>query len=192
MPLPAPRSARSASGSAANAAPLGAARMLGCILARDPALVIAEVGLAEGTRKRRGGEAGRGECNSSKRGNPVLRFPLGTTRRSPASLGRARSRRRSYQTSKRRFASHDLEPCSVFSLSAAPSPPVIGSGAWQAIAADDFDKSTVTYALLGLAIILAVTAYIVHNRRAAWPAELSVKSIGLRPRGATSAPTMTG
>jgi putative transcriptional regulator len=38
--------------------PSGAARMLVRILARDPALVIAEAGLAEGTRKRRGGEAG--------------------------------------------------------------------------------------------------------------------------------------
>jgi hypothetical protein len=60
---------------------------------------------------------------------------------------------------------------------------VIGSGAWQAFAADDFDKSTVTYALLGLAIVLAVTAYIVHNRRAAWPAKLSVRSMGLPPPG---------
>jgi putative transcriptional regulator len=38
--------------------PSGAARMLVRILARDPALVIAEAGLAEETRKRRGGEAG--------------------------------------------------------------------------------------------------------------------------------------
>jgi hypothetical protein len=38
--------------------PSGAARMLARILARDPALVIAEAGLAEGTRKRSGGEAG--------------------------------------------------------------------------------------------------------------------------------------
>ena len=37
--------------------PSGAARMLVRILARDPALVIAEAGLAEGRRKRRGGEA---------------------------------------------------------------------------------------------------------------------------------------
>src|SRR5580658_1728860 len=37
--------------------PSGAARMLAPILARDPALVIAEAGLAGGTRKRRGGEA---------------------------------------------------------------------------------------------------------------------------------------
>ena len=37
--------------------PSGAARMLVLILARDPARVIAEAGLAEGTRKRRGGEA---------------------------------------------------------------------------------------------------------------------------------------
>ena len=37
--------------------PSGAARMLAPILARDPALVIAEAGLAEGTRKRRGGKA---------------------------------------------------------------------------------------------------------------------------------------
>jgi hypothetical protein len=59
----------------------------------------------------------------------------------------------------------------------------IGAGAWQAFAADDFDKSTVTYGLLGLAVILAVTAYIVHGRRAAWPAKLSVRSIGLPPAG---------
>jgi putative transcriptional regulator len=38
--------------------PTSAARMLARILARDPALVIAEAGLAEGTWKRRGGEAG--------------------------------------------------------------------------------------------------------------------------------------
>ena len=37
--------------------PSGAARMQVRILARDPALVIAEAGLAEGRRKRRGGEA---------------------------------------------------------------------------------------------------------------------------------------
>ena len=37
--------------------PSGAARMLVRILARDLALVVAEAGLAEGTRKRRGGEA---------------------------------------------------------------------------------------------------------------------------------------
>ena len=37
--------------------PSGAARMLVRILARDPAQVIAEAGLAQGTRKRRGGEA---------------------------------------------------------------------------------------------------------------------------------------
>ena len=40
--------------------PSGAARMLAPILARDPALVVAEAGLAEGTRRRRGGEAGDG------------------------------------------------------------------------------------------------------------------------------------
>jgi putative transcriptional regulator len=38
--------------------PSRAARMLLCILARDPALVIVEAGLAGRTRKRRGGEAG--------------------------------------------------------------------------------------------------------------------------------------
>jgi putative transcriptional regulator len=38
--------------------PSGAARMLAPILARDPALVIAEAGLAEGTRKRRSRQAG--------------------------------------------------------------------------------------------------------------------------------------
>ena len=38
--------------------PSGAARMLVRILARDPALVIAEAGLADGARKRRGSEAG--------------------------------------------------------------------------------------------------------------------------------------
>jgi hypothetical protein len=59
----------------------------------------------------------------------------------------------------------------------------VGAGAWQAFAADDFDKSTVTYALLGLAVILAVTAYIVYVRRAAWPAKLTVRSIGLPPAG---------
>jgi hypothetical protein len=60
---------------------------------------------------------------------------------------------------------------------------VIGAAAWQAFAADDFDKSTVTYGLIGLAIILAVIAYIVHRGRAAWPAALAVRSIGLPPPG---------
>jgi hypothetical protein len=59
----------------------------------------------------------------------------------------------------------------------------VGAGAWQAFAADDFDKSTVTYGLLGLAVILAVTAYVIHIRRAAWPAKLTVRSIGLPPAG---------
>ena len=38
--------------------PSGAARMLVHIPGRDPALEVPESGLAEGTRKRRGGEAG--------------------------------------------------------------------------------------------------------------------------------------
>ena len=38
--------------------PSGAARMLVRILARDPGLVIAEAGLAEGMRERKGGKAG--------------------------------------------------------------------------------------------------------------------------------------
>jgi hypothetical protein len=59
----------------------------------------------------------------------------------------------------------------------------VGAGAWQAFAARDFDKSTVNYGLLGLAILLAVTAYIVNSRRAAWPAKLSARSIGLPPAG---------
>ena len=59
----------------------------------------------------------------------------------------------------------------------------VGAGAWQAFAADEFDKSTMTYGLLGLAILLAVTAYIVHVRRAAWPAKLTARSIGLPPAG---------
>jgi hypothetical protein len=59
----------------------------------------------------------------------------------------------------------------------------VGAGAWQTLAVDDFGKSTVTFGLIGLAIILAVTAYIVHDRRAAWPAKLSVRSIGLPPPG---------
>jgi putative transcriptional regulator len=47
--------------------PSGAARMLVRILARDPALVIAEAGLAEGTRRRRGGEAGLAEGTRKRR-----------------------------------------------------------------------------------------------------------------------------
>jgi hypothetical protein len=58
-----------------------------------------------------------------------------------------------------------------------------GAGAWQVFAADDFDKSTVTFGLIGLAILLAVTASIVHVRRAAWPAKLTARSIGLPPAG---------
>jgi hypothetical protein len=60
---------------------------------------------------------------------------------------------------------------------------VIGAGAWQIFAADDFDKSTVTYGLLGLAIVLAATAYIAHGRRTAWPAKFAVRSTGLPPAG---------
>ena len=41
--------------------PARPARMLVRILARDPALAAAEAGLAERTRKRRGGETGREE-----------------------------------------------------------------------------------------------------------------------------------
>ena len=38
--------------------PSGAARTLAPILAREPALAVAEAGLAEGTRKQTSGEAG--------------------------------------------------------------------------------------------------------------------------------------
>jgi hypothetical protein len=69
---------------------------------------------------------------------------------------------------------------------------LIGAGAWQALAADDFDKPAVTTFLLAIAAILAVTAFIVRRRRAAWPAKLSSRSKGLPSPGSEVSADETG
>jgi hypothetical protein len=67
-----------------------------------------------------------------------------------------------------------------------------GAGAWQALAAEDFDKPTVTYGLLALAVILVALAFVARTRRAVWPARLAARASGLPPPGSLVSADATG
>jgi hypothetical protein len=77
-------------------------------------------------------------------------------------------------------------------LFAAAAAALVGAGAWQALAVEDFDKPTVTYGLLALGVILVTIVFIARNRRAVWPARLATRASELPPPGSTVSANETG